>query len=83
MCGQPIPDKALRGTFHKTLREAFSSKLVSAHKDNAGGEPSIEVGWVKAGTASRDKKREKAPRGERGASSSPFLSLCSGTSAAR
>ncbi|GAA5918887.1 hypothetical protein JCM8208_002196, partial [Rhodotorula glutinis] len=60
----PIPDKALRGTFHKTLREAFSSKLVSAHKENEGGEPSIEVAWVKAGTATRDKK-QKGAKGER------------------
>ncbi|GAA5861466.1 hypothetical protein JCM3774_000257 [Rhodotorula dairenensis] len=65
---QSIPDKALRGKFHQTLREAFSSKLVSAHKEGDAGEaPAIEVSWAQAAAAGRNRKRGGAnSRGERG-----------------
>lgn len=66
---QPIPDKALRGKFHQTLREAFSSKLVSAHKESepAGEPPAIEVSWAQAAGNGRNRKRGGAnARGERG-----------------
>ncbi|GAA5980746.1 hypothetical protein JCM10908_001762 [Rhodotorula pacifica] len=71
---QPIPDKSLRGKFHQTLREAFSSKLVSAHKEGeAGAEggaaaaPAIEVSWAQTATGGRNRKRGGAStRGERG-----------------
>lgn len=67
-CLQAIPDKALRGKFHQTLREAFSSKLVSAHKEGEAGEaPAIEVSWAQAGAAGRNRKRGGAgSKGERG-----------------
>ncbi|GAA5865441.1 hypothetical protein JCM8547_001245 [Rhodosporidiobolus lusitaniae] len=62
---EPIPDKALRGQFHKTLREAFSSKFVSAHKDNEGGEPSVEVKWAGSVAQSGAKKDNKRSRDQR------------------
>ncbi|GAA5958197.1 hypothetical protein JCM8115_004015 [Rhodotorula mucilaginosa] len=63
-----IPDKALRGKFHQTLREAFSSKLVSAHKEGEAGEaPAIEVSWAQTSAGGRNRKRGGASsRGERG-----------------
>lgn len=65
---QSIPDKALRGKFHQTLREAFSSKLVSAHKEGEAGEaPAIEVSWAQTNAGGRNRKRGGAStRGERG-----------------
>lgn len=58
---QPIPDKALRGKFHQTLREAFNGKFVSAHKENEGGDPSIDVKWAPSagGKGGKNQKRSR------------------------